>query len=125
MALHNDLGKSGEEAVIEYLKNQDYLILHHNWRWKHLELDIIAQQGDELVVVEVKTRTDNFYSDPYNAVTPQKINNIVTASHIYIKTFQIDLPVRFDIISIIGYDPYFEFDHIEDAFHPPLKSRHK
>lgn len=123
MAQHNDLGKSGEKAAIEYLKERGYVILHHNWRWKHLELDIVAQYGDELVIVEVKTRSDSFYVEPHKAVSSQKINHIIRASDLYVKFFKIDLPVRFDIISIVGYEPYYEFDHIEDAFYPPINSR--
>ena len=57
MAIHNDLGRRGEEAAVEYLREKGYSILARNWRNVHKELDIIAQEDDELVIVEVKTRS--------------------------------------------------------------------
>ncbi|MDR2058459.1 MAG: YraN family protein [Dysgonamonadaceae bacterium] len=121
MAQHNALGKSGEDAAIEYLQGQGYKILHRNWRCGSYEIDIVACTAEELVVIEVKTRSNNSYSDPEDAVTNRKINHIVSAADIYIKSFDVKLPTRFDIISIVGNAPPFEIDHIEDAFYPPVK----
>ncbi|MDR2087098.1 MAG: YraN family protein [Dysgonamonadaceae bacterium] len=122
MALHNVLGKTGEDIAIEYLQGRGYQILHRNWRRGSYEIDIVACTEEELVIIEVKTRSNNSYSDPEDAVTNRKINHIVSATDIYIKLFNIDLPVRFDIISVIGHAPPFEIDHIEDAFYPPLNT---
>jgi putative endonuclease len=123
MAEHNELGKDGESAAVAYLKEKGYEILHTNWRKGHLELDIVAKTEDELVVVEVKTRSEGSILEPEDAVTNQKIRNIVAAADTYIKIFDIDLPARFDIISVIGKSPNFEIDHIEDAFYPPVNIR--
>lgn len=122
MAEHNVLGKTGEDAAVEYLESQGYQILHRNWHRGNYEIDIIARIDDELVFIEVKTRSNNFYSDPEDAVTNRKINHIISAADMYIKFFNIDLSIRFDIISIIGNTPPFEIDHIEDAFYPPVKT---
>jgi putative endonuclease len=122
MAEHNSLGKTGEDAAVEYLIGQGYQILHRNWRKGSYELDVVACTAEELVVVEVKTRSCNFYSDPEDAVTNRKISHIISATDLYIKLFNIDLPVRFDIIAIIGHAPTFEIDHIEDAFYPPMRT---
>ncbi|GHS95559.1 UPF0102 protein [Bacteroidia bacterium] len=100
-----------------------YEILHTNWQKGHFELDIVAKSEDELVFVEVKTRSEGSITDPEDAITNQKIRNIITAADIYIKFFDIDLPARFDIISVIGKSPDFEIDHIEDAFYPPVNIR--
>ncbi|GHT71660.1 UPF0102 protein [Bacteroidia bacterium] len=122
MADHNTLGKDGEKAAIEYLIEQGYQILHTNWRKGRYELDIVAKTDEELVVVEVKTRSGSNWMNPEEAVDAGKIRHIVTATDIYIKIFNIDLPARFDIISVIGSYPNFEIDHIEDAFFPPLNT---
>jgi putative endonuclease len=122
MADHNTLGKDGENAAVGYLKTKGYEILHTNWRRGHYELDIVARTVDELVVVEVKTRTGSRFGVPEDAVDNRKIKHIVSATDIYIKIFNIDLPARFDIISIIGSYPHFYIDHIEDAFYPPLNT---
>jgi putative endonuclease len=105
------------------LNEKGYKILHTNWRRGHFELDVVARTEDELVVIEVKTRSEGSLINPEDAVTDQKIRNIVSATDIYIKYFDIDLPVRFDIISMIGKYPNFEIDHIEDAFYPPVNIR--
>ena len=122
MAEHNELGKSGETAALEYLQGKGYIILDTNWRRGKLELDIIAKTDDELVFVEVKTRSVHSLIDPESAVDKAKIRNIVTAADIYMKMSPIDLPARFDIISIISHELRFEIDHIEDAFYPPLNT---
>ena len=120
MAEHNDLGKEGEDAACTYLEAHGYIIRHRNWRWRKLELDIIAEKENTLIVIEVKTRRNNQFGDPEDAVTDDKIRRIVRATDTYMKKFCIDFPVRFDIISVTGSTPPFQIDHIEDAFFPPL-----
>ena len=55
MAAHNELGKEGEEESVRFLMEKGYKIRHRNWRSGKYELDIVAQQQNELVIVEVKT----------------------------------------------------------------------
>ncbi len=120
MAKHNTLGKAGEDAAASYLEQNGYRILHRNWHKNHLELDIVAEKEDQLVVVEVKTRTNNRYIEPQEAVNWQKIRHIVVAADAYIKHFGIDAPVRFDILTVTGKPNDFNIEHIENAFYPPL-----
>lgn len=63
------LGKSGEEAVAEYLKKNGYKILSKNYRCKLGEIDLIARDGKNLVFIEVKTRSGLRYGSPAAAVT--------------------------------------------------------
>ncbi len=116
MASHNTLGNEGEQKAIKLLQAKGYEILHTNWRKGRYELDIIARLPEELVVVEVKTRSENPLVTPEEAVDRKKIRHIVAATDKYIKTFNIDLSVRFDIIAISGE----QMEHIEDAFYPPV-----
>jgi putative endonuclease len=122
MAQHNNTGREGETAAVEYLKAKGYKIRHVNWYKGHLELDIVAQTDEELVIVEVKTRSGNDWELPEDAVNNTKIKRIISAADFYIKSFDIDLPARFDIISIVGTFPNFEIEHIEDAFYPPVNT---
>jgi putative endonuclease len=119
MAQHNELGKAGETAAIEYLKKKGYLIRHTNWRWGYLEIDVVAETDDEVIFIEVKTRNGAWRS-PEEAVNNTKIRNLVSAADHYIKSFDLDLSARFDVISIVGNEPNFEIEHIEDAFYPPV-----
>ncbi|MDR0412947.1 MAG: YraN family protein, partial [Dysgonamonadaceae bacterium] len=112
----------GETAAIQYLKANGYTIRHINWRREHLELDIVAQTAEELVIVEVKTRSRDHWELPEDAVNSAKIKRIVSAADFYIELFDLDLPVRFDIISVTGTSPGFEIEHIEDAFYSPVNT---
>ena len=76
MAQHNELGKIGEQKAAEYLKKKGYKILERNYKYKNLEIDIIAQRKTDLVFVEVKTRSDNTLFEPEDAVNYQKQRNI-------------------------------------------------
>lgn len=120
MAKHNTLGKAGEDAAANYLEANGYVILHRNWRKDHLELDIVAAKDYEIVFVEVKTRKNTEYCEPQDAVNRQKIRRLSLAADAYIKSFGIDSPVRFDIVTAVGEEGGFRIEHIEEAFYPPL-----
>jgi putative endonuclease len=120
MAEHNDLGKEGEDIAVAYLERNGYLIRHRNWHRGHFELDIVALYEGELIVVEVKTRSNTEFGTPEEAVTPMKIRRTVRAADAYIKYFGIDNPVRFDIVSVVGSVGNFTIEHIQDAFLPPI-----
>ncbi len=72
MAIKDELGRRGEERACTHLRAQGWMILDRNWRGDHGELDLIALEGDEIVVVEVKTRTDARYGHPLEAVDARK-----------------------------------------------------
>lgn len=120
MAIHNEFGKEGEEEAIRYLQNQGYQIRHRNWRSGQKEIDIVAEYQDELIVFEVKTRHSNQFGTPEESINEQKIRRIVAAVDAYLRKFSIDLPVRFDIISITGDKKALMIEHIKNAFYPPI-----
>ena len=120
MASHNELGKEGETAAVTYLMEKGYEIRHRNWHSGHRDLDIVAQKDGELVIVEVKTRSDARFGQPEEAVDRRKIRSIVASADAYIRKFAIDLPVRFDVITLVGNRPPFRIEHIADAFFPPV-----
>lgn len=120
MAKHNELGKEGEEEAAAYLTEKGYRIRHRNWRSGKKELDIVAEYRNELIIAEVKTRRDTLFGQPEDAVTDQKIRRIVASTDAYLRKFAVDLPVRFDIITIVGKEAPFTIEHIEDAFYPPI-----
>ncbi len=120
MATHNALGKAGEDAAAAYLESNGYTICHRNWRKNHLEIDMVAIKENELIFVEVKTRRNTNYKEPYEAVDKRKIGRIVIAADAYIKHFCMDYPVRFDIITVVGNVGSFRIEHIQEAFYPPI-----
>lgn len=116
MAEHNDLGKLGEELAVEYLQKDNYLILQTNWVFQKAEIDILAQKGDVLAVVEVKTRSSLDFGLPQDFVKPKKIQLLVKAVNEYIIQNDLDVEVRFDIVSIFKNKDIFEIEHLQDAF---------
>ena len=120
MAIHNELGKGGEDEAVRFLEEQGYRIRHRNWRSGRKELDIVAEDGNELVIVEVRTRRNNLFGTPEETINGQKIRRIVSSADAYVRKFAIDSPVRFDIISLIGEQSPWTIEHIKDAFYPPI-----
>jgi putative endonuclease len=116
MAEHNELGKLGEEMAVEYLQKQGYTILQTNWMFQKAEIDIIAQKGDVLAIVEVKTRSSVEFGLPQEFVKPKKIQLLVKAVNEYVTQNDLDVEARFDIISIYKNNGAFEVEHLEDAF---------
>jgi putative endonuclease len=70
--------------------------------------------------VEVKTRISNYLNDPALMVPLKKQKQIIKAADEYIKEHDIDMPWRFDIISIVVNSKERKIEHIEDAFYPTL-----
>jgi len=116
MAEHNELGEKGEKFAVEYLLKNGYNILEKNYRYLKAEVDIIAQKGEVLVGVEVKTRSSDYFEDPQDAVKPKKIKLLVSAIDYYVVQRDLDVEVRFDIIAILYQNNKFTLEHLEDAF---------
>lgn len=116
MASHNELGKKGEALAEEYLSRNGYQIIAKNWRYLKAEIDIIAQKEETLAIVEVKTRSSVDIVSPEAAVNKKKIKLLVSAANEYIIQHNIDVEVRFDIISIHKKGEKYNLNHIKDAF---------
>jgi len=118
MAIHNLLGQKGEEIAERFLLSKQYRVAAKNWRYKKMELDIIAFQNDLMVVVEVKTRSTDFIENLNEIVTRKKQRFIIDASNAYIDNKGIGNEVRFDVIFIVMKNGKFTLTHIKDAFSP-------
>jgi putative endonuclease len=117
----DDMGRKGEAIAADYITKKGYRILDTNWRHGHKEIDIIARLKDEIVVIEVKTRAENYAEEPWEAVTPSKIRNIVEVADVWLRINHVDLETRFDVISIlINKDGSHTLEHFEGAFIPPV-----
>ena len=116
MATHNALGKKGEELAIDFLVKNNYKILEKNYRYAKAEVDIIAQKNEILAVVEVKTRSTDYFGNPEDFVNPKKIKLLLTAIDKYVVENNLEVEVRFDIIAIIHQQNTYKIEHIKDAF---------
>ncbi|MCE1198909.1 MAG: YraN family protein [Marinilabiliales bacterium] len=114
-------GRRGEELAREYLESQGYSILSVNWHYGHRELDIVASMGEEIVMVEVKTRFEDFQEEPWEAVTTGKIRHLVAAADAWLNLHQEDRETRFDVVSVVLMrDGTHHLDHFMGAFIPPV-----
>lgn len=119
MAKHHIIGAKGEQVALTYLLKQGYKLKQQNWRHKHLEVDLIMFDGQVLVFVEVKTRSDANFGLPYESVTWQKQRKLSQAATIFIRQNYYEGEIRFDIVSIlINKDETLNVRHITDAFWP-------
>jgi putative endonuclease len=114
------LGKKGEEIAAKHLICKGYTILERNWRFETKEVDIIAQKDDELIFVEVKTRKQDLFESPKEAVSTSKQQHLFKAAEAYLETSGYEGKVRFDIVSITLYKNKTKTEHIEDAFYPVI-----
>lgn len=118
MAEHNEIGKAGENIAANHLEKSGYRILERNWRFQKAEIDLITQIQEVIAFVEVKTRSTDHFGEPETAVSLKKQQLILKAAHAYVEQNDLDLEVRFDIISVLMVSPKPEINHITDAFYP-------
>lgn len=119
-------GPLGERLAAGFLRKRGLKILQRNVRSKLGEIDLIARQGDEVVFVEVKTRTGDAWGDPELAVSPSKQRKISLTALAFAERHNLrGHPLRFDVVAVVlhpGAEP--EITHYPDAFplHPSLRA---
>ncbi len=92
----------GEFIARKYLERKGYAILEKNYRSRYGEIDLIAQRNNDLIFLEVKTRTSLEYGDPLEAVGKLKISRIRKSASFYMaKNCFLYLNPHFDVISIV------------------------
>jgi len=117
MAEHNELGQLGESIAKDFLLQKGYKILATNYRYKRSEVDLIVKDGETMVFIEVKTRSDDFLYDPEKAMTPQKEAQIRQGAVAYMRKVGHEWAIRFDVVAIVVRDAErYEVRHTEDAF---------
>lgn len=114
-------GLEGEMAARSYLLEQGFELLETNWRYKKLEIDIIAKKGETLVFVEVKTRKSDTFGEPEAFVSRQKQGFLIAAANSYLSENNLDCESRFDIIAVTGFNNNYTVKHLEGAFYPLLR----
>jgi putative endonuclease len=104
---HNkELGARGEEAAAYFLVRRGYDIVARNWTCFAGEADIIARDGEALVFVEVKTRSNYTKGMPGEAVGKEKRKRYEKIAAAFLAQYDVvDIPLRFDVISIIAVAP--------------------
>ncbi len=115
-------GNRGEQLSVSFLEKNGYTILERNWFYHKAEVDIIAQKGNFVAFIEVKTRSkkNHFSEEIGDLISIGQQKRIINAAHHYIVQKDIDCEARFDLILILIDDKDFTIEHIEEAFYPTL-----
>lgn len=124
MALHNNLGKWGEDIAYEYFVRKGYGVVGRNVRLgrNSNELDLIITKGTRIIFVEVKTRTSDTV-DPLLSITPEKERRIIRAAESYLRQTHSMLEPQFDLFIVVGNPSTgYRIEHHKDVFRPPLHS---
>ena len=111
MKLPND-GRKAEEMARLFLQSQGLRILASNWRYKQLELDIIALEGQCLVFVEVKKRGKSDFVDLRQLISTEKQERLTRAAEAYMQSQAYQGEIRFDLIAFVEN----KLHYIKDVF---------
>lgn len=110
--MSSSLGLFGERIAENFIKSKGYKIVMKNYRCKLGEIDLIAERGNLLVFIEVKTRSNDKFGKGFEAVNFKKIDKIRKVATLYLMQNNLEREVRFDVISIDNR----KVTHLEGAF---------
>jgi len=110
------LGRYGEDAAAKHLQEQGLVLLDRNWRCDVGEIDIVARDGDTLVVCEVKTRTSVAFGSPLEAVTAAKASRLRRLAACWVRGHEVHpRDIRIDLIGIVAGSGAAKIEHIRGA----------
>jgi putative endonuclease len=111
-----ELGKQGEQIAVIYLESKGMKIVERNWRCRYGEIDIIAEEGPNLVVVEVKTRSSRSHGTALESVSPAKLDRlrVLAAKWLATQSRTFDA-VRVDVIALDKFAGDFALRHVRGA----------
>lgn len=115
-----DRGRKAEELACKRLLALGYTVVERNWRCRTGEIDIVARKGDTLVIVEVRSRSQQAaaFGTPAESVTARKIKQVRETAAVYLhRTGQSAANIRFDVMAVtFGREKETTVEHIEAAF---------
>jgi len=108
------VGKNGEDAAVQYLKDKGYKILERNFMCRQGEIDIIALDEEYIVFIEIKSRTNTQYGLPSEAVTKKKIKHMLKTIEYFLYTRNLQNEnVRIDAIEIYIKENNYKINHLK------------
>ncbi len=111
------LGDWGEKVAAHHLEAQGYKIIGRNWRCQRGEIDLIAQAGETLVFVEVKTRRGRNFGTPEQGVTSHKLRRLLELGQHYLLAHDLDdVDWRIDMVAVEldGRGKLLRCEHVPD-----------
>lgn len=113
-AAHLMRGEQAEQQACDFLISQGLTLIERNFRSPYGELDLIMQEGETLVIVEVRFRKNAKFGSALESVTQSKQVKIIAATEVYLSFLKIEMPrIRFDVVGILGTG---ELQWVKNAF---------
>ncbi len=125
MRVKDAVGRFGEETAARHLEAAGLRIVERNWRAPRVagsdvrgEIDLVAREGDALVVVEVKTRSGTGFGTPAEAVTADKARRVRRLAVAWLAAHPGEghASVRFDVVSVVRAAGAVTVEHRRGAF---------
>ena len=114
---HLALGKQGEALAASHLIQKGYILLERNWRFKRLEIDIIATKDRQLYFIEVKTRGSLNYGFPEENILKKKMKRVRIAATHYHYLHPLYKRIQFDVIAVcLLNETCQDLRHFEDVY---------
>ena len=117
MTVRQKLGALGEQAAAEHLRGLGFRIVAQNHRCRRGEVDLVAERGELLVFVEVRTRATAAFGGPEETVSQAKQRRVVAAARDYLARRRgPERAVRFDVVAVTDGPRGPSLQHFENAF---------
>lgn len=112
-----ELGRKGEAVAAKYYLNQGCRLLAHNFKTRQGELDLVLQDGETIVIAEVKSRTKVRQMMPAEAVGPAKQKRLILAAQLFLQQNRLQNQIiRFDVVEILPSESGWQVHCIKNAF---------
>ena len=118
MYVSHELGRIGENIIADYITKLGYKVVERNFACNQGEIDIIAKDKEELVFIEVKTRTDISYGEASEAVTDTKKRHLINSIKYYIYKQKLkNQPIRIDVAEVYIKCGKVKINYIKQAIY--------
>ena len=118
MYVSHELGRIGENIIADYIKKLGYKVVERNFACNQGEIDIVAKDKEELVFIEVKTRTDISYGEASEAVTDTKKRHLINSIKYYIYKQKLEnQPIRIDVAEVYINKGKVKVNYIKQAIY--------
>jgi len=117
-AAHLLAGENAEQAACDFLLAKKFSLIERNVRFPFGEIDLLMQDGKELVFIEVRFRRSQTFGGGIESVTAAKRKKMANAAEAWLsshKPYQ-NQPCRFDVIAVDWHQNGFRCDWIKSAF---------
>lgn len=116
MYVSHELGRIGENIIEDYITKLGYKVVERNFECNQGEIDIVAKDKEELVFIEVKTRTDISYGEASEAVTDTKKRHLINSIKYYIYKQKLEnQPIRIDVAEVYINKGKVKVNYIKQA----------